>query len=69
LLTFEANNGRYDILQGGVRARDNDGTRDALLNTQLAVEPGFIEAVVSYLLLSFEHTDFIARPHYLFPGT
>ena len=68
-LTFEANNGRYGILLEGLRARYSDSTTDALLNTQLAVELGFIEAAVSYLPSRFEHLDFLAGARYLFLDT
>ena len=68
-LAFEANNGRYGILLDGLRARYSDNTTDALVNTQLAVELGFIEAAVSYLPSRFEHLDFLAGARYLFLDT
>ena len=50
-------------------ARYSDNTTDALVNTQLAVELGFIEAAVSYLPSRFEHLDFLAGARYLFLDT
>ncbi len=54
-LAFEANNGRYDILSDGLRARYSDTATISVLNTQLAVETGFIEGAVSYRPSPLEH--------------
>ena len=68
-ITFEANNGRIGILFDGLRARYSDDATNALFNTQLAVELGFIEGAISYLPSAYKHLDFIGGVRYIFLDT